>query len=67
MNNSSVTEKECHKFGVFVSFAYFWVNSVGCYGEFYVVLKHFQNPQNLIFNILKEKIAYLLPCGLFFR
>ena len=47
-------EYEC---GVFASIAYFWVNSEGFFGEFHVVFKRFQNLENLIFNILKEKIA----------
>ena len=37
--------------GAFVSVAYF-----GCSSEFHVVLKHFQNLENPILTILKEKL-----------
>ena len=33
---------------------------------FHVVFKRFQNVKNLILRIVKDKIAYLLPYGLFF-
>ena len=51
-----MTKLEYYEFGVFVSVANFWVNSAGCSGEFHVAFKHFENPENLIFNILKEKL-----------
>ena len=40
----------------FVSAAYFWVNSAGWSREFHVVFKHFENLENLILNILKQKL-----------
>ena len=44
----------------FVSVACFRVNSTGFSGKFHVVLKHFQNLENLI---LKEILhIYILPC-----
>ena len=38
------------------------ISWVWCFvsGEFRVVFKHFQNLENLLLNILKEKIGYLL-------
>ena len=54
------------KCGVFVFATCLLVNSARCSGEFYVVWKHFQNLENLIFEIFEGKIAYLLPCGPFF-
>ena len=45
--------------------AYFWVNSIGCSGEFHVVFKHFQNFRNLILNILKKKWLHLALWPLF--
>ena len=53
MTNNSYKIRILYEYGVFVSVAYFWVNSAGCSGEFYVVFKHFQNLENLILNILK--------------
>ena len=44
---------------VFFSLLLFKVNSTGCPGEFHVVFKHFQNLENLILNILKEKLHRL--------
>ena len=38
----------------------FCANSTGCSGEFYIVFKHFQNLENLILNIVKEKLH--IPC-----
>ena len=60
------TKWEYQECGVFVSVSYFWVNSTGCSDEFHDVFKHFQNLENVILNILKEKlcIAFL---ALFFR
>ena len=40
----------------FVSAAYFWVNWAGWSREFHVVFKHFENLENLILNILKQKL-----------
>ena len=37
-------------------FCLFLVYSTGCTGEFQVVFKHFQNLENLMSNILKEKL-----------
>ena len=31
-------------------------DSTGCSGQFHVVFKHFENLENLILNILKEKL-----------
>ena len=42
--------------GFFVTIAFLWVNSTCSSGEFQVVFKHFQNLENLILNILKEKL-----------
>ena len=42
--------------GVFVSVAYLLVNSAGCSHEFHVAFKHFENLENLIWNILKKKL-----------
>ena len=41
---------------MFLSVAYFRVNSAGCPGEFHIVFKHFENLENLILNILKDKL-----------
>ena len=35
---------------------YFAVNFAGCSDEFHVFFKHFENLQNLIWNISKEKL-----------
>ena len=32
------------------------IDSAGCSGQFHVVFKHFENLENLILNILKEKL-----------
>ena len=45
---------------------FFWVSSTGCLGEFYVVIKHFQDLKNLMLNMLKEKLIIILPCRFFF-
>ena len=42
--------------GVFVSVAYFWVNSADCSDEFDVAFKHFENLENLILIISKKKL-----------
>ena len=55
-NNSDKIRISRISCGVFVFVA-------GCYGEFHAVFKHFQNLENLILKILKEKL-YLLPCKL---
>ena len=54
-----------------LSVAYFWVNSIGCSVEFHVVFKHFQNLENFILNILKERlhisclvVSFLLKNGM---
>ena len=44
----------------------FWVNSTGCSGEFRVVFKYFQNLENLISNILKEKLHISCLVSTFF-
>ena len=46
---------------VFLSLLVFFVKTAGCSSEFHVVFKHFENPENLLLNILKEKlhISYL--------
>ena len=50
----------------FLSVPYFQVNSTGCSGEFRVVFKHFQNLENHILNILKEKLYFSYLVGPFF-
>ena len=55
VTNSS-DKLEYYDWDVFVSVAYFWVNSTGCSGEFHVAFEHFQNLENLISNILREKL-----------
>ena len=52
--------------GAFVSVPYFQVNSIGCSGEFSVVFKHFQNLENHILNILKDKLNFSYLLGSFF-
>ena len=47
----------------FLSVPYFQVNSTGCSGEFRVVFKHFQNLENHILNILKEKLYFSYLVG----
>ena len=50
-----MTKYEYYEYDVFVSAAYFWVNSAGCSSEFHV-FKHFENLENLFLKILKEKL-----------
>ena len=52
-NSDKIRIYEC---GVFVPVAYFLVNSPGCSHEFHVAFKHFENLENLIWNILKKKL-----------
>ena len=40
------------------------VQQAGCSDEFYDVLKHFQNLENLYVEHYEEKTAYLLPSKL---
>ena len=61
-----MTKWEYHECGAFVSVVYFWVISTGCSGEFHVVFKHFQNVENLILKILKEKLHVSCLVGSFF-
>ena len=53
MTNNRNRTKYHYECGVFVSVAYFLVNSTGCSGKFHVVFKHFQSLENLLLNILK--------------
>ena len=53
MTSNSEEYYEC---GVFVFVVYFAVNFAGCSDEFHVFFKHFENLQNLIWNISKEKL-----------
>ena len=63
-NNSDKIRIFC-ECGGFVSVAYFTVNSAGYSDEFHVAFKHSENLENLILNILKEKL-HILTCGFFF-
>ena len=51
-----MTRQEYYYCSVFASVVYFRVNSAGFSGEYHVVFKHFQSLENLILNILEEKL-----------
>ena len=59
-NNDKIIISWAWCFCLFLFF--FRVNSTGCSGEFRAVYKHFQNLENQILNILKEKLrlSYLV-------
>ena len=61
-NSDKIRIYEC---GVFVFVAYLLVNSAGCSHEFYVASKHFENVENLIWNILKKKLLVPWLVGFF--
>ena len=54
-----MTKYEYYECGVFVSVAYFWVNSAGCSGEFHVVFKYFENLENFIWTFLRKNCIFL--------
>ena len=57
-----MTKKDHHECGVFVSVAYFCVNSTGWWISCYV--QTFSKSWKSHFKHFERKIAYLLPCKL---
>ena len=59
MAKKSTQKFKYYERDLFVSVAYFWVISTGSSGEFHVVFKHFENLENLIWNILMKELHIL--------